>query len=86
MKHGQPVRKIVTQNLHALPKWAPRVKPERIRRLYQLDAQGIYDDELIVNVGYSLLARCESFIHAMEAVRGHAGCPLCGAIVHHLVR
>ena len=42
-----------------------------------------YDDELIVDVGYSLLARCESFIHANEAVRGRAKCPLCGAIVAH---
>ena len=73
----------MTTDLHALPTWARRVRPAKIRRLYQLDAQGIYDDELIEDVGYSLLARCESFIHAMEGVRGHAKCPLCGAIVAH---
>jgi len=71
------------KDLHTLPTWAPRVKPEKIRRLYLLDAQGIYDDDLIMDVGYSLLARCESFIHAMEAVRGRARCPLCGTVVAH---
>jgi hypothetical protein len=73
----------MTQNPHALPVWAPRIKPEKIRRLYHLDAQGIYDDELIEDVGYSLLARCESFIHAVEAVRGRARCPLCRSVVIH---
>jgi len=76
----------MTKDIHALPTWAPRVRPAKIRRLYQLDAQGIYDDELIEDVGYSLLARCESFIHANEAVRGRAKCPLCGAVIHHPVR
>ena len=28
-----------------LPAWAPRVPQAKIRRLYELDAQGIYDDE-----------------------------------------
>ena len=76
----------MTKDLHALPTWAQRIKPEKIRRLYQLDSQGIYDDELIVDVGYSFLARCESFIRANQAVHGYAECPLCGAVVHHLVR
>ncbi|MGC9523034.1 MAG: hypothetical protein ACP5HG_14265 [Anaerolineae bacterium] len=64
--------------LHILPTWAPRVKPERIRQLYALDAQGIYDDELIADVGYGLLARCQSFIEANEAVDGRARCPSYG--------
>ncbi|MCU0521634.1 MAG: hypothetical protein MUF84_13190 [Anaerolineae bacterium] len=68
---------------HALPTWAPRVRPDEIRRLYHLDAQGIYNDDLIADVGYGLLARCESFIRANEAVAGRARCPACGAIVNH---
>ncbi|MGC9468959.1 MAG: hypothetical protein ACP5HS_10245 [Anaerolineae bacterium] len=71
------------QDIHALPTWAPRVRPEKIRRLYELDAQGIIDEELIDDVGYSLLARCESFIRANEAVAGRARCPNCGATVAH---
>ncbi|MEX2225792.1 MAG: hypothetical protein WEB52_05000 [Dehalococcoidia bacterium] len=34
-------------------KWARRVRPETIRRLYTLDAKGIVDDELIDEVGYA---------------------------------
>jgi len=73
----------VTKDLHALPRWAPRVAPERIRRLYELDAHGIYDEDLILDVGYGLLARCESFITAVAASQGRVTCPLCGATVHH---
>jgi len=64
-----------------LPQWAPRVKQAHIRRLYELDAQGICDEELIDEVGWSLLARCESFIEAVEATRGQVRCPGCGATV-----
>jgi ribosomal protein L37AE/L43A len=68
---------------HTVPTWAPRVRPEKVRRLYALDAQGIYDDDLIMDVGYGLLARCESFIQAVAATRGRARCPSCGAVVAH---
>jgi len=64
-----------------LPQWAPRVKQAHIRRLYELDAQGICDEELIDEVGWSLLARCESFIEAVDATRGQVKCPGCGAII-----
>jgi hypothetical protein len=69
-----------------LPEWAPRVSQQDIRRLYEDDARGIHDDELLDEVGYGLLARCESFIAAVEAVRGRALCPRCGAMVEHSVR
>ena len=48
----------------AAPRWAPRVRRSKIRRLYETDALGIYDDELIDDVGYALLARCRSFLAA----------------------
>ena len=66
-----------------LPSWAPRVPQHKIRQLYLDDAQGIYDDALIADVGYGLLARCESFLSANEAARGRAICPVCSAIVPH---
>jgi hypothetical protein len=66
---------------HQLPEWAPRVSQGKIRRLYELDAQGIYDDELIDEVGYALLARCESFITACRAVQGELTCPRCAQII-----
>ena len=61
-----------------LPSWAPRVPQSEIRRLYETDAKGIYDDDLIDKVGYGLLARCESFITANRARAGELPCPQCG--------
>jgi ribosomal protein S18 acetylase RimI-like enzyme len=69
-----------------LPCWAPRVPQLKIRRLYETDAKGWYDEELIDEVGYGLLTRCESFIAAVGAVRGRATCPRCGDKVPHNCR
>jgi hypothetical protein len=66
---------------HRLPTWAPRVTQREIRRLYETDAQGIYDQDLINEVGYGLLARCESFITACRARQGELPCPECGRTV-----
>jgi ribosomal protein L37AE/L43A len=60
-----------------LPEWAPRVRPAKIRRLYELDALGIHDEELLDEVGYALLARCQSFIAACQAAAGLVSCPVC---------
>jgi hypothetical protein len=64
-----------------LPTWAPRVTKREIRRLYETDAQGIYNLDLIHEVGYGLLARCESFIAANRARDGELPCPECGQTV-----
>ena len=64
-----------------LPRWAPRVARRKIRQLYETDAMGIYDQDLIDEVGYSLLARCESFITANRARAGELPCPECGQTV-----
>lgn len=64
-----------------LPVWAPRVPQALIRRLYESDARGIVDDELIDEAAYALLARCESFLAATDAVAGRVHCSWCGAIV-----
>jgi hypothetical protein len=65
-----------------LPSWAPRVPQRKIRQLYETDARGIYDLDLIDDVGYGLLARCESFITANGARAGELPCPRCGQTVH----
>ena len=65
------------------PTWSPRVPKHKIRRLYQQDARGIQDDDLINEVGFALLARCESFLEANQAVRGRVSCPVCGGLVPH---
>ena len=75
-----------TESHRIIPTWAPRVTQQSIRRLYETDAKGIYDEDLIDEVGYALLARCESFIEAVDATRGRARCPRCSAVVAHTGR
>ncbi|MFH1084512.1 MAG: hypothetical protein V1772_01940 [Chloroflexota bacterium] len=75
-----------TDDAAALPQWAPRVPQAKIRRLYEDDAAGTHDPDLVLDVGWGLLARCESFIAAVEAARGRAPCPRCGAVIHHAAR
>ena len=66
-----------------MPDWAPRISQEKIRKLYELDAKGIADDDLIDEVGFNLLARCDSFVAAVNAVHGKVVCPSCGQVVEH---
>jgi hypothetical protein len=73
-------------NSPIFPQWAPRVKQSLIRRLYETDAHGIYDEELIDEVGYALLARCEAFIAVVEASHGKVTCPACGESIRHYVK
>ncbi len=64
-----------------LPTWAPRVKPYLIRRLYESDAQGRLDDELLETVGWGLYSRCDSFLQACQARQGRLPCPACGTVI-----
>ncbi len=58
-------------------RWAPRLRPLLLQRLYESDARGLQDLALCEEVGSSLLARCETF----ERVRrGEVACPACRAI------
>jgi len=63
----------------AAVRWAPRVAPWKVRRLYENDAQGLVDEELIDDVAYSLYARCQSILAVYAAEQGLVACPLCGA-------
>ena len=55
-------------------KWAKKVPPEKIKRLYEQDAKGIYDEELVDEVGISLYARVDSMIMVTSSNLCH---PLC---------
>jgi ribosomal protein L37AE/L43A len=65
------------------PRWARRVRQEVVRRLYESDARGLRDEELVDEVGIALYARCHSMIEASEAREGKARCPSCEAVVTH---
>jgi hypothetical protein len=63
-------------------RWAPRVNPSLIRRLYETDARGIVDDELIDEVGCALHARCQGILRATEAHEGgKVRCHRCGHLI-----
>lgn len=64
-------------------RWARRVRPETIRRLYTLHAKGMADEELIEKVGEAMYARCLSIRTVTRAHAGRAACPRCGAEVPH---
>lgn len=60
-------------NLH----WAPRVPRHTIRRLYETDALGIVDEELLDEVAYGLYSRCQSILTVTQAAEGKVQCPVC---------
>ena len=63
--------------------WAHRVKPWRIRRLYHFAKFGIYDDELLLEVGWGLYARCQDVLTVSRAVAvGEVPCPQCEELVY----
>lgn len=47
-------------------RWAPELRPDRIRRLYERDALGVVDSDLIDDVGLALHARCRSIVLVNE--------------------
>ncbi len=78
-EHGPPPRRAaVTPDSLC---WAPRLRKEEIRRLYELDARGIVDEDLIDEVGTALYARCDSIRIATDAHQGRVQCLVCGAVV-----
>ncbi len=68
-----------TQPIH----WAGKVRRDHIRRMYEQDARGIRDEELIEEVGCGLYARCVSILEVTAAVKGEVKCHGCGAIIRH---
>ncbi len=67
--------------MHNDPKlqWAPKVRQDKIRRLYELDARGIVDEELIEDVGIALYSRCRSILLVSSQ---RIECPRCATVFH----
>ena len=58
--------------------WSPRVSLAKIRELYTREARGDCDDELVEEVGFGLLARCNSIIEYTAACEeGKVRCMRC---------
>ncbi|MBK37011.1 MAG: hypothetical protein CME26_15960 [Gemmatimonadetes bacterium] len=54
-----------------------------IQRLYEQDAKGIVDEDLIDEVGVSFLARIQSIERVGDALSGQAHCPHCDETIDH---
>ncbi len=58
--------------------WAPKVKRQRIRELYENDSAGLTDRSLVDEVGWGLYARCQAILQVTAAhVEGKITCPAC---------
>jgi hypothetical protein len=55
--------------------WAPKVRQVKIWQIYQNDARGTVDEDLVADVGYRLLQRCRSI---QLATNRCVECPRCG--------
>jgi hypothetical protein len=64
-------------------KWAKRIDPSLIRRLYASDAKNIQDIELVDEVGYGLYARAESILKVTRAhIQSVIDCPVCNGGIY----
>ena len=65
-----------------LPQWASQVKRDKISKLYLSHAAGIFDEELVDEVAYSMVARAESIIKVTKVhSEGILDCPSCSCII-----
>ncbi len=55
-------------------RWACRLRPELLARLYQADASGLHDSELCDRVGMTLFERCRTLLLVSER---RVVCPAC---------
>src|SRR5947209_2928158 len=81
MAHDPSLDNAFTDNLR--PHWYPRVPRQQIRRLYESDARGVLDEELVQDVALAFYLRCQSILIATEAHEGRATCPRCGGMIPH---
>jgi len=65
------------------PPWAGRVPRNLIERLYESESRGILDEDLVDQVGYALLVRCESIL---AVTRSHVDTPICPGCLEPMER
>ena len=61
-------------------RWSPRLPKHKLRRLYEQDALGICDEELLEEVGWCLYMRCRDILAVQSAIHERrVRCPRCDA-------
>ena len=64
--------------------WSPAVPRDKIKRLYESDARGIINSELLDDVGFSIYARCLQAQEEIEIMdRGKIKCHNCSHILNY---
>lgn len=64
-------------------KWSRRVPQRKLRRLYETEARGVYDDEQLDDVGMLLYMRCRDILTIHRAkTRREVRCPRCDRAGH----
>ena len=63
------------QEIREKIKWLPRIRPEKIKQLYDSDAVGFQDEEICNDVGYRLYLRCQTILMVSK---DQVSCPRCG--------
>lgn len=61
--------------------WSPRVSRDKIQRLYELNARGIIDEELLEDVGLAFMCRCQDILEVLQAAAGSVRCRECGTLI-----
>jgi hypothetical protein len=62
-------------------RWAPRVRREKLRRLYEGEARGILDADLLDDIGTTIYCRCRDILVVSDAAEGRVVCPRCAGAV-----
>ena len=63
--------------------WSQRVSRDKIKKLYESDANHMLDYDLLQDVGYAFIARSESILAANRLLKFHIfACPSCGEDIH----
>jgi len=57
--------------------WSKRVPKWKLRRLYESDAKGLLDEELLDEVGWMLVDRCHDILKVEDAQKGRVHCARC---------
>jgi len=80
-KAKEEFKKIIDSNKLNKFVWFPKIADVKIKRLYESDAEMIYNEELVDEVGYTLYIRClQGRDERLLANEGKLKCHHCGAI------
>jgi hypothetical protein len=61
--------------------WSRRVPPYKVHLLYENDAKGILDEDLLNDVGYGIYACCQDLLERGDASRGRVKCRNCNNLI-----